>query len=282
MDRQKGITGIYKITNLINNKFYIGQSRNIYRRWKQHTSKLPEEQPTSRIRAAFQKYGLNHQIVRQPGIYGNFKFEILELCEEIDLLKRETEIISNLKPEYNCSILTSGKFYKGNYKRQEKRFWIQYHNYDAEKGYPSQDILDDYNENKLEDSHHYISTRKRGILYSQGDTVFLILGKTINRVKNYYLWTKTIVEEVDFLEDEDLIYNAIGEQNFIYPPHFLNDKEGFANFRKKAGNFGLGFQNISSWDFLKTLKDISEKYECTKENSLTYKQYIDEYMSNTP
>ncbi|MDR0677008.1 MAG: GIY-YIG nuclease family protein [Elusimicrobiota bacterium] len=31
--------GIYKITNNINGKTYIGQSRNIERRWKDHKSK---------------------------------------------------------------------------------------------------------------------------------------------------------------------------------------------------------------------------------------------------
>ena len=28
--------GIYKITNLINNKSYVGQSKNIKKRWNQH------------------------------------------------------------------------------------------------------------------------------------------------------------------------------------------------------------------------------------------------------
>jgi predicted GIY-YIG superfamily endonuclease len=30
------VAGIYKITNLINNKVYIGQSLDIKRRWKNH------------------------------------------------------------------------------------------------------------------------------------------------------------------------------------------------------------------------------------------------------
>ena len=30
------ISGIYKIENLINHKVYIGQSVNIYKRWKEH------------------------------------------------------------------------------------------------------------------------------------------------------------------------------------------------------------------------------------------------------
>ena len=30
------ICGIYKITNLVNGKVYIGQSQDIYSRWKEH------------------------------------------------------------------------------------------------------------------------------------------------------------------------------------------------------------------------------------------------------
>ena len=33
---KKPICGIYKITNQVNSKIYIGQSKDIYRRWKEH------------------------------------------------------------------------------------------------------------------------------------------------------------------------------------------------------------------------------------------------------
>jgi hypothetical protein len=273
LDRQKGLTGIYRITNLANDKFYIGQSRNIFQRWKQHSSNLPEEFTTSRIRAAFNKHGLS-QIVHKEGIYGNFKFEILELCEDTELLKKESEYIVKLKPQYNCSILTSGEYYKGNHLEKEEKYWIQYHNFDAEKGYPSQSCLDDYNDSALIDSTHYISSRKRSIIYSKGDTIFLILGKTISKVKSYFLWTVTIVEEVDFLEEEDLVYNAFGEQHFIMPPPLLNNLEEFLDFKKRTGNFGLGFQNITNWKFLETLKNIAFDNLCKNEDIITYKEYI--------
>lgn len=34
------IVGIYSITNKVNNKIYIGQSVNIYNRWKSHICEL--------------------------------------------------------------------------------------------------------------------------------------------------------------------------------------------------------------------------------------------------
>lgn len=69
------IIGIYKITNIINNKSYIGQSIDIERRFKEHK----ESNRTSKyLRRAINKYGLN-----------NFTFEILEECDEKDLSEKE-------------------------------------------------------------------------------------------------------------------------------------------------------------------------------------------------
>lgn len=63
--------GIYKITNKLNNKCYIGQSIHIERRWAEHC--FPSK--TSQISLAIQKYGKD-----------NFNFEILEECtlEQLD------------------------------------------------------------------------------------------------------------------------------------------------------------------------------------------------------
>ena len=66
--------GIYKITNLINGKCYIGQSRNIQNRWRRHRSSNDEYS----IHLAFRKYGLE-----------NFKFEIIEECSVDKLNDRE-------------------------------------------------------------------------------------------------------------------------------------------------------------------------------------------------
>lgn len=64
--------GIYKITNIINNHCYIGQSVNIEQRWieekKNAFSSTSKEYDYPRSKA-FRKYGLE-----------NFKFEVLEEC----------------------------------------------------------------------------------------------------------------------------------------------------------------------------------------------------------
>lgn len=58
--------GIYKITNKINGKCYIGQSRDIESRWRAHKARKG-----TYIYNAFQKYGVE-----------NFTFEVLEECEK--------------------------------------------------------------------------------------------------------------------------------------------------------------------------------------------------------
>lgn len=70
--------GIYKITNLVNNKVYIGQSIHIERRWQEHC------RPSTRslIGKAIQKYGKE-----------SFSFQILEECDEEQLDELEAEYI---------------------------------------------------------------------------------------------------------------------------------------------------------------------------------------------
>lgn len=73
--------GIYKITNLVNGKFYIGQSINIENRWKKH------KQISNQENSPCYNYPL-YRSIRKYGI-DNFSFEIIEICEKKDLNDRE-------------------------------------------------------------------------------------------------------------------------------------------------------------------------------------------------
>lgn len=73
-------SAIYKITNVVNNKCYIGSAVDVYTRLAVHKSGLKYgKQPNKHLQSAYDKYGIE-----------NFKFEVLEyVLDKVDLLKRE-------------------------------------------------------------------------------------------------------------------------------------------------------------------------------------------------
>lgn len=73
--------GIYKMTNKINGRCYIGQSTHIEKRWKDHYyayQNINDEGYNYPLYKAMRKYG-----------YDNFTFEILEECDAAVLNERE-------------------------------------------------------------------------------------------------------------------------------------------------------------------------------------------------
>lgn len=158
------------------------------------------------------------------------------------------------------------------------RYWIQYHNKDK-IGFPAKSILDDELKLPLTESTHYISTNKHWIKQTKGDTVFLILGLTVNGKKEYYLWTKTLIRKIEEINlDGDFQYNASGEQFYLFPPQLLNKKPGFEEFFNKTGHFSIGFQNITDWKFTETLRNLSEQFKYEEETNLSFQQYINKFL----
>lgn len=85
-------SGVYKILNTINNKFYIGSSVNIQNRMRQHKYFCKNKiYKRTKLNSAFIKY--NEE---------DFKIIILELVEDkTKLAEREQYYLNNLKPDYN-------------------------------------------------------------------------------------------------------------------------------------------------------------------------------------
>lgn len=81
---QDALCGIYKITNNVNWKVYVGQSINIMARWKDHINTLNRgDSRCTLLQRAWNKYGQE-----------NFTFEILELCSEDVLDEIEIKYIN--------------------------------------------------------------------------------------------------------------------------------------------------------------------------------------------
>jgi len=88
---RRGIIGIYKITNIINDKFYIGSSVCIAGRYTTHMGRDARN------------YKDKHEFYKDIIDFGreNFQLEILEECNKEDLIKREQYYYDELQPEYN-------------------------------------------------------------------------------------------------------------------------------------------------------------------------------------
>lgn len=104
------LSGIYKITNLINNKSYIGSAVNLKLRLQNHYYELNKGTHSNKyLLRSFNKYGED-----------NFNVEIIEIFEKIDyklLLKLEKEYIiyfDTLNSGYNLILDNSSFFVKMN------------------------------------------------------------------------------------------------------------------------------------------------------------------------
>src|SRR5258705_9148264 len=87
--------GIYKITNLKDNKFYVGSARNVYRRIHGHLTQLNKNTHHSpHFQRAYNRYGIE-----------NFRSEILEVCDISSLIQIEQKYLDTLRPIYNvCKV----------------------------------------------------------------------------------------------------------------------------------------------------------------------------------
>ena len=85
------IIGIYKITNIITNDFYIGSSKDVKHRWENHKcTSTWKNYPNNPLYLDMKKYGVD-----------KFDFEILAEAESEQLKEKEQWFIETLKPTYN-------------------------------------------------------------------------------------------------------------------------------------------------------------------------------------
>lgn len=84
-------SGIYKILNIENGKFYIGSAVALNIRKNNHFSLLRYNKHfNQKLQASFNKYGEE-----------NFKFEIIEKCDKNNLINKEQYYVDILKPKLN-------------------------------------------------------------------------------------------------------------------------------------------------------------------------------------
>lgn len=85
-------SGIYKIVNIINKKFYIGSASNLKKRIYNHKLMLKNGNHTNiHLQRASEKYGLDA-----------FSFEILEECTKEQLREHEQKLLDKFVGNINC------------------------------------------------------------------------------------------------------------------------------------------------------------------------------------
>lgn len=95
--------GIYKITNVVDGKFYIGSSKVLNRRWAAHKWELKYNRHCNKkLQSAYNKYGAE-----------SFIYEVIEYVDEKDIVDREQYYIDKLDAcnrdvGYNLNPLAKG------------------------------------------------------------------------------------------------------------------------------------------------------------------------------
>ena len=216
--------GIYKITNKINGKCYIGQSVNITERWKAHRTRSMNNFPSnkdydSHFYRSIRKYGLE-----------NFDFEIIEECS-IDELDEKEQFYIN---KYNSSNQNFGynviddNFNRGNFQLISKEELLEIIDLLKNTTLTQQEIADKFNiaQSSISQINTGKQLRQENIIYPirevhhKEQKYCKICGKPITRQAVYcekcVIITKTKEKPISREELKQLIriipFTKIGEQ----------------------------------------------------------------------
>jgi hypothetical protein len=272
---------IYKITNLVNNKIYIGRTKHdITKRLQQHftKSKSKNENFNYFIRS-IQKHGSC-----------NFKISLIEVCNESNMHEREMFYIKTSKsyiPDigYNTTWVPSGS--SGNVKRDvrnrlsesSKKYWNS-----VPKEQRSQILRDRTIGKKKSISHcNNISKVKTGIKNSKASSSYKGVAPCTNggfRATFYYgnkcnlTIGNTKITEIDAASLWDtIVYKVYGETEKINFPEKISDYESIkleTFLREKFSHPKSKYKNISyhakkqkyvCWQNHKYLKSFDEEID---------------------
>ena len=218
------ICGIYKIENLINNKVYIGQSRDIKKRWREHMRELNNKTHRNQhLISAWHKYG-----------FENFSFEILEECDEEILNSREVywmNYYNSLDKNYGYNLMEENP---DGTRKQSKESVIKRN-------------TNENGECTLVKDEEVIRIKK---LYSQGYDIDFILSVIDNKFINYNK-INSIVNLNSYInigtEYNNKLYELKIEYNYFYPSY------------ENIKNLKLDIINLNN-----TYISISKKYNLSK------------------
>ena len=169
MIKFKNKSGVYKLTNTINGKFYIGSTVDFYTRWYTHRKPSVD----SVMSRAIRKHGVD-----------NFIFEVVEYTDIDSLLEREQYYLDTLAKYahngdgYNVSLIaTSGFGYKWSQEQKHARgISVEQYDFDGKYIKTYQSLADV--ETELGINHSKLSECINGIRRSTGNFQWIREGDT--------------------------------------------------------------------------------------------------------
>jgi group I intron endonuclease len=150
-------SGIYKITNNIDDRIYIGSAKHLHKRFLEHKRLFKNQKHNNKHLLNFvNKYGLD-----------SISFTILEVCN-IDLLEtKEQEYINNLQPKFNiCKLAYRPPVYR-NYTKEEIENFANHYNKGKSLNWIAINILGD------EKHRSNLCAIKNGKIYSEYSHLFI-------------------------------------------------------------------------------------------------------------
>ena len=220
------IMGVYKITNTVNNKIYIGSSIDVKGRIKGHKRDLRKNRHINKhLQRSWNKYG-----------EGNFIFEIIELCSTNDnLLVREQYYIDkymsyDINIGYNIN-KTAGSNLGMNHTQEAK---IKMSN--AMKFIEKNESLNTYeldevfiNKNEVDEILKIKKKNNKNILFA-----LLIQSKRFNTKSKWFHMSYSTINKVTGLSERSIIRNIKDLEELNVIEVFRSNKIVFYNQKPKS------------------------------------------------
>lgn len=268
---KKNGSGIYKILNKINNKIYIGQSRNLTKRLIEHKNTLMNNTHfNEHLQRSWNKYGED-----------NFEIAIIENCNIEDLYERENYWINfynsyDSKYGYNVTIPPKDELYFGHSEESKKKMSESKRVFDDEEliSYLQEYF---YHFGKVPTSREISNTRgfPNGRIYFERFGSFkdaLIKADLFEFVDNKYLFERKEYTKQDIIDK----FKKFIEKNGSFPNH-IELKNCLEN---DLPSFNIIRKYFSGMEELKELLGFNKDLIKEKENKLALQQLKKLYLKD--
>ena len=251
---------IYKITNLINNKIYIGQTNNFVRRKQQHINATISNKISNKyLYNAMKKYGIQ-----------NFKFEIIEYVDNYN--EREQYWINFYKSNmsnfgYNIDF---GNLDKAHIGRMSQKNINQLYEDLQYSTLSFEELACKYNLKSAND----IRAINRGIYYFNKELSYPLRDTKFSKA---YKKTSKIIKD---LQNYNLSINEIAEKYKTTPSYIYSINRGARNYRENI-QYPIRKTEERAPKTLFSKNDINNIKLDIKNTNLTWEQLVKKYGGNT-